>query len=161
MATPQLSVTDLTFLLQQAAHVLTTELTAGLSELGIVPRGHCVLAKAVDAGLTQIQLAERCNLDKTTMVVTLDELERAGLAERHPSPTDRRARIVVVTEAGRAVLKRGVEVIDQIHDDVLGSLPGEQREAFVAALRDLTAGRLSTPTMCDRPVRRRAHRSRG
>src|SRR4051794_41970314 len=92
MATPQLSVTDLTFLLQQAAHVLTTELTAGLAELGIVPRGHCVLAKAVDAGLTQIQLAERCNLDKTTMVVTLDELERAGLAERHPSPTDRRGR---------------------------------------------------------------------
>ena len=158
MATPQLSVTDLTFLLQQAAHVLTTELTAGLAELGIVPRGHCVLAKAVDAGLTQIQLAERCNLDKTTMVVTLDELERAGLAERHPSRTDRRARIVVVTDAGREVLKRGVEVIDRIHGDVLGSLPVEQREAFVTALVGLTAGRLSTPAMCDRPVRRRAHR---
>jgi DNA-binding MarR family transcriptional regulator len=158
MATSQLSVTDLTFMLQQAAHVLTTELTAGLSELGVVPRGHCVLVKAVDAGLTQIQLAEQCNLDKTTMVVTLDELERAGLAERHPSPTDRRARIVVVTEAGREVLRRGVEVIDRIHGDVLGSLPAGQREPFVAALADLTAGRLSKPAMCDRPVRRRAHR---
>lgn len=158
MATSQLSVTDLTFMLQQAAHVLTTELTAGLSELGVVPRGHCVLVKAVDARLTQIQLAEQCNLDKTTMVVTLDELERAGLAERHPSPTDRRARIVVVTEAGREVLRRGIEVIDRIHGEVLGSLPAERREAFVAALADLTAGRLSTPAMCDRPVRRRAHR---
>jgi DNA-binding MarR family transcriptional regulator len=116
-----------------------------------------VLARAVSGGLTQIQLAEQCNLDKTTMVVTLDELERAGLAERHPSPTDRRARIVVVTEEGRAVLKRGVEVIDRIHGDVLGSLPVEQREAFVAALKSLTASRLSTPATCDRPVRRRAH----
>ena len=158
MAEPERSVADLTFLLQQAAHVLTTELTAGLSELGIVPRGHCVLARAVTGGLTQIQLAELCNLDKTTMVVTLDELERAGLAERHPSPTDRRARIVVVTEAGRAVLKRGVEVIDRIHGEVLGSLPVEQREAFVAALTNLTANRLSTPATCNRPVRRRAHR---
>jgi DNA-binding MarR family transcriptional regulator len=158
MATPQLAVTDLTFMLQQAAHVLTTELTAGLSELGVVPRGHCVLAKAVDAGLTQIQLAELCNLDKTTMVATLDELERAGLAERHPAPTDRRARIVVVTEVGREVLARGVEVIDRIHGDVLGSLPVEQGEAFVAALTSLTGGRLSTPAMCARPVRRRAHR---
>ncbi len=43
---------------------------------------------------TQIRLAERCALDKTTMVVTGDELERSGLAERRPSPTDRRARII-------------------------------------------------------------------
>ena len=40
-------------------------------------------------------------LDKTTMVVTVDELERAGLAERQASSTDRRARIIKVTPAGR------------------------------------------------------------
>ncbi|MEK8105286.1 MarR family winged helix-turn-helix transcriptional regulator [Micromonospora sp. M12] len=40
-------------------------------------------------------------MDKTTMVVTLDQLERAGLAERRPVPTDRRARLVAVTPAGR------------------------------------------------------------
>ncbi|MEO5875476.1 MAG: MarR family transcriptional regulator [Streptosporangiaceae bacterium] len=158
MATSQRSVVDLTFLLQQAAHVLNTELTAGLAELGVIPRAHCVLANAVDAGLTQIQLAELCQLDKTTMVVTLDALERDGLAERHASPTDRRARIVVVTEAGREVVSRGVAVVDRIHGDVLGSLPTELRVAFVAALEGLTAGRLATPAACVRPVRRRAHR---
>jgi MarR family transcriptional regulator, transcriptional regulator for hemolysin len=41
---------------------------------------------------TQSQLAAQCALDKTTMVFALDELERAGLAERRPSRTDRRAR---------------------------------------------------------------------
>jgi MarR family len=62
--------------------------------LGICPRSHCVLAKAMESERTQIRLAERCALDKTTMVVTGDELERSGLAERRPSPTDRRARII-------------------------------------------------------------------
>ena len=46
-------------------------------------------------------------LDKTTMVVTLDELEAAGLAERRPSPTDRRARVIAVTKAGAAQGARG------------------------------------------------------
>ena len=91
---------DLIFLLSQAAHALETELTAELEQLGITPRSHCVLSHALDGEFTQIELAERCALDKTTMVVTIDELERAGLAERRPSPTDRRARIIAVTDAG-------------------------------------------------------------
>ena len=98
---------DLIFLLSQAAHALTTELTAELDGLGITPRSHCVLTHALEGEQTQIQLAERCALDKTTMVVTVDELERAGLAERRPSPTDRRARIIAVTDAGREKVARG------------------------------------------------------
>ena len=46
-------------------------------------------------------------LDKTTMVVTIDELEPAGMAERLPSPTDRRARIIGVTKDGRKAIAKG------------------------------------------------------
>src|SRR5688500_5042738 len=98
-AAPRTDV-DLMLLLGQASHALTTELAAGLIEVGISPRSHCVLTHALGGNLTQSQLAEMCALDKTTMVVTIDELERAGLAERRPSSTDRRARIISVTEAG-------------------------------------------------------------
>ena len=70
--------TDLAFLLSQASHALATELTARLAELGITPRAHCVLSNALGGELTQSQVAERCALDKTTMVVTLDALERDG-----------------------------------------------------------------------------------
>src|SRR3982751_4178632 len=88
------------FLLGQASHALTAEMTAGLESLGITPRSHCVLTHALGAERTQIELASMCALDKTTMVVTVDALEKAGLAERRPSATDRRARIIAVTEAG-------------------------------------------------------------
>ncbi len=146
---------DLIFLLSQAAHALITELTAELQGLGITPRSHCVLTQAMDGEQTQIKLAERCALDKTTMVVTLDELERAGLAERRPSPSDRRARIIAVTDAGREKAAQADEIVERIYAEVLGSLPAGERDAFVDGLSRLVADRLATPPACDRPVRRR------
>jgi len=151
---------DLSFLLQLASHVLATELTAGLADLGISPRAHCVLSKALCGTLTQKELAERCDLDKTTMVVTMDELEQAGLAERRASTEDRRARIISVTEAGRRKVEEGQRIVSRIHSDVLAALPDHQREAFVDGLARLVegGGRLSTPVQCERPVRRRLPR---
>lgn len=144
---------DLGLLLSRAAHGLHAELTAGLIELGISPRAHCVLSHAMGGELTQSQLAGLCSLDKTTMVVTIDELERAGLAERRLSSTDRRARIIWVSPAGEQLVERGREVVARIYDDVLGALPEGEREAFVEALA-LVAGRLADPPPCEKPVRR-------
>jgi DNA-binding MarR family transcriptional regulator len=154
MATSAPADTDLALLLSQASHALATELTAGLVELGISPRAHCVLSKAMGRELTQSQLAGLCGLDKTTMVVTIDELERAGLAERRLSSTDRRARIIWVSEAGEEVVARGREIVARIYDDVLGVLPTGERVAFVDALTRLVAARLAEPVQCERPVRR-------
>jgi DNA-binding MarR family transcriptional regulator len=144
-ATGATGVTDVSFLLQHTAHVLTTRMTAALAEIGMSPRAHCVLAHAAAAERTQAQIAELSDLDKTTMVVTVDLLERAGLAERVPSATDRRARIIRLTAAGRDAVAAGQRIVDQVHADVLGALPAEERGPFVAALTRLAAGHLSTP----------------
>jgi MarR family transcriptional regulator, transcriptional regulator for hemolysin len=144
------------FLLSQASHVLLTELTAGLAGLGISMRHYCVLSHAMAGDLSQIRLAELCGLDKTTMVVTMDELEKAGLAERRPSATDRRARIIAVTEAGAEMVARAHTVVADVYEDVLAALPPGEREVFVTGLVRLVNGRLSTPVHCDRPVRRRS-----
>jgi MarR family transcriptional regulator, transcriptional regulator for hemolysin len=146
---------DLIFLLSQAAHALTTELTAELEGLGITPRSHCVLTHALEGDQTQIKLAERCALDKTTMVVTLDELEKAGLAERRLSAIDRRARIIAVTDAGREKVSQANEIVAGIYADVLASLPEDEREPFLDGLARLVGGRLAKPPACERAVRRR------
>jgi MarR family transcriptional regulator, transcriptional regulator for hemolysin len=145
---------DLTLLLSRASHALQTAHAAALAEIGISLRSFCVLCKASTGELTQIQLAEACDLDKTTMVVTVDELERAGLAERRPSPTDRRARIISVTGAGQAKLAEGRRIVDRVHEEVLATLPDREREVFLAALTSLVESRLGTPMRCDPPVRR-------
>jgi MarR family transcriptional regulator for hemolysin len=146
---------DLAFLLAHASHVLSTELTAALAGLGITPRGNCVLSSALTGEKTQIQLAEMCELDKTTMVVTVDELEKAGLVERQTSPTDRRARIIVVTDLGRKVHASARDVVARVQEDVLSALPDGEREVFVSGLTRLVEGRLSTPVACQRAPRRR------
>lgn len=153
---------DLMFLLSQAKHALETELTVALAEIGSTPRVQCVLAKATEGEHTQTQLAELATIDKTTMVVTMDALERDGLAERRPSSVDRRARVIAVTEEGRRMVAAGQEIVDRIFDDVLATLPAREREAFVDALERLVGdgGRLSTPVHTERPVRRRAVRAR-
>ncbi|MFC4017401.1 MarR family winged helix-turn-helix transcriptional regulator [Micromonospora sp. GCM10011542] len=135
---------DLMFLLSWASHALQAEHAAGLAELGISPRAHYVLAQARAGNLTQREIGERCGVDKTTMVVTLDQLEQAGLAQRRPSPTDRRARLVAVTPEGERVLERAREVVRGIQDEVLASLPEQDREALLRALATLVGGRLAT-----------------
>jgi MarR family transcriptional regulator for hemolysin len=153
MATVQ-RTPDLAFLFSRAAHSLQTELTARLEHIGLTPRAQCVLIKALEGEQTQIRLAQRCGLDKTTMVVTIDELEKAGLAERRPSPTDRRARIIAVTEAGKALAEEGDALVEGIYADVLDSLPAEERDMFASALARLVSDRLSNPPECVKPVRR-------
>jgi len=161
MATDALDVqvplgADLCWLLSRASHALNTEMTAALEELGISPRAHAVLTTAMTGQHTQSEIARIVGLDKTTMVVTIDELEGSGLAERRPSDRDRRARVIAVTEAGRRRVKQADKILDRVREDVLGELPAEDRDSFLRALATLAGGRLAEPVTCAHPVRRRA-----
>ena len=79
------------------------------------------------------------------MVVTVDELEEKGLAERRPSSTDRRARVISVTKAGERTVAQGQKIIDRIQSDVLETLPSRERKVFLEALGSLVKDRLSEP----------------
>jgi DNA-binding MarR family transcriptional regulator len=146
---------DLCWLMSRASHGLMTELTAALEGSGISPRDHSVLATAMTGEHTQTEIARLVGLDKTTMVVTVDELEAAGLAERRASSVDRRARVISVTEAGERKVREADRVLDRVREDVLAALPEDERTVFLSALRRLACGRLSEPVPCAHPVRRR------
>jgi MarR family transcriptional regulator, transcriptional regulator for hemolysin len=151
--------TNLSWLLGQANHAFGSEVAAALAPLGLGSRGYCVLVAASNGEFTQTQLASAIGLDKTTMVVTVDELERFGLAERTASATDRRARVVTVTRAGRRKVAEGQRIIDAVQDEVLAELPAAEREVFLGALTKLVSGRLSAAPECNPPLRRREVRA--
>lgn len=92
------------------------------------------------------------------MVVLTDRLEKDGLAERTPSPSDRRVKILTLTDKGRRLVRRSQEIVDRTHRDVLDSLPAELRAPFVEALTLLVSGRLSSFTTSEQPPRRRSAR---
>lgn len=129
---------NLGWLLSQASHALKTELTAALESTGISPRAHHVLKTAMQGEYTQTELVRLVGLDKTTMVVTLDELEAQGLAERRPLAGDRRARVIVVTKAGAAKVRQAEAIAARIHEDVLETLPPREREALLSGLARLS-----------------------
>ncbi|TDD32682.1 MarR family transcriptional regulator [Actinomadura sp. KC06] len=151
---------DLSFLLDRTSLVLRSRMTAALAEIGLTPRMHCVLVHALEEERTQIQLAEIGDMDKTTMVVTVDALEKAGLAERRPSSRDRRARVIAVTDEGARVAARSQEIVDGVHEAALGSLPREDREVLLRALNALVSGHLATPSEGPKPVRRARERTK-
>jgi MarR family transcriptional regulator, transcriptional regulator for hemolysin len=152
---PEPLASDLCWLLSRASHSLTTEFTAALEASGISPRQHSVLATATTGEFTQTEIARMVGLDKTTMVVAVDELEAAGLAERRPSETDRRARVIGVTKAGERKVREAEAILDRVREDVLSVLPDSERDVFLRALGRLACGRLAAPVPCTHAVRRR------
>jgi MarR family transcriptional regulator, transcriptional regulator for hemolysin len=151
---PSRAEPDLSFLVDHAGHVLRTRMAAALAEIGVTARMHCVLVHALEEERTQIQLAEIGDMDKTTMVVTVDALEKAGLAERRPSTRDRRARIIAVTDEGAKVAHRSQEIVDRVHRDTLAALPADDRRALIRILTGLVEGPLSEPAGQTAGVRR-------
>jgi MarR family transcriptional regulator for hemolysin len=53
-----------------------------------------------DVSMSQIELANRLGLEAATMVSMIDRLVKADLITRVPSPSDRRVKLIVLTEAG-------------------------------------------------------------
>ena len=116
-----------------------------LAALGLNLRDYAVLIaaeRAAGAGAlrTQLALSRAARLDKSTMVVALDSLERRGLVEPKPDPGDRRARIVEPTDAGRELLARAEEMVADVEDSVLSDLDAEERRVLRGLLRRLVMG---------------------
>ncbi len=54
-------------------------------------------------GLTQAELSEKGQIDRSTIGGLIDRLERNGLLERRQHPQDRRAYRICLTEQGKAM----------------------------------------------------------
>ena len=54
-------------------------------------------------GLTISQLSAQTSLANTTLTSMLDRMEQSGLIQREPSPTDRRALLIRLTDNARAL----------------------------------------------------------
>jgi DNA-binding MarR family transcriptional regulator len=146
---------DIAMLLNQASFALGARMTAALADVGISVREYCALWKAGERELTQRELADAAWMDKSTVVTTLDALTERGLAERRPSPADRRVRVVGVTRAGERAVARGHAVVQGVYDELLGGVGARDRAAFLRVLTQLVEGPLAAPFHLEQPTRRR------
>ncbi|MFD5794597.1 MarR family winged helix-turn-helix transcriptional regulator [Streptomyces diastatochromogenes] len=108
---------------------------AFLQESGLRLRHYAVLRfLAGSDGALQRELSTRLGYDPSAIVGLVDDLEKLGLTERRPSPDDRRSKIVVLTEDGRAFLRGTDEAGRRVTNDLLGPLDPAERETLHALL---------------------------
>lgn len=106
--------------------------------LGVTPAQARIVMKLHFQGpLSQQELAARIEVEPSTIVGTLDVLEREGLATREPNPSDRRAHLVRLTEGGQALVPRLFGILEIVEDEFAEVLSGPERTRLQEMLRRL------------------------
>jgi MarR family transcriptional regulator, lower aerobic nicotinate degradation pathway regulator len=111
MSTPPKSIpvpdTLVPYLLNRAACAVRKMAEDELSPFGINPKHYGILATIASRGpLTQQSLGELIQIDRTTIVQLVDDLERKGAVVRGQTPGDRRSYALELTPEGKALLEK-------------------------------------------------------
>jgi DNA-binding MarR family transcriptional regulator len=87
------------------------------------------------------ELSDRVVLSRSRVSRVVDEMERAGLVRREPDPDDRRAAFAVITDDGRAALRKAAPVYLQgIEEEFLSYLSLGERRSLERSLRKVLDG---------------------
>lgn len=90
-------------------------------------------------GLTQRELVDRLDIEQATMANTLSRMERDGLIERRPHPTDRRAQQVWLTDAGRRCQNAAILEAIAVNDCALAELDEDEQRLLTDMLQRMIA----------------------
>jgi DNA-binding MarR family transcriptional regulator len=124
------------FLLQRAHSTIRGRLTAVLEGSGIHLGHIAILGMLVqEDGLTQRELSVRTGIEKSSMVLFIDHLEREGWIERKAHPEDRRAHAIAITRRGQDQLSVLGPKLTQAENDGLTSLSTADRAKLRVYLR--------------------------
>lgn len=94
-----------------------------------------VLAALDEYGPTsQVELARRCVLDRSDIVVAVDALAERRFVERATDPRDRRRNIITLTRRGRARLIELDGLITAAQDEAFAALDAEELTQLSAML---------------------------
>lgn len=102
----------------------------------------CVFGNIQPEGSRLTYLAERADMTKQSVGEVTTELERLGYVERVPDPNDGRAKIIRLTERGRAAQSLGLGIIEEIEQEWAEHYGAERVAALRDALEAITAERL-------------------
>ncbi len=121
---------------ERLEHVLEP-LNLSLRELGLMR----ILES--EGPLSQHVLGRRHNVDRTTTVQIIDELESRQLVIRSQNLEDRRSNLLFLTPRGRKTLSRALKLVNKEQSVFLSGLEPEESEALRSILLKLLSYHLS------------------
>jgi DNA-binding MarR family transcriptional regulator len=107
-------------LLGRAYSLLGFQIVDGVVGAGFPqkPAHSAVFAQIAPGGSRLTHLARGANMSPQAMGELVDELEQLEYVVRHPDPTDRRAKLIVLTPKGRDCIAAGMATIDGIEQQL-------------------------------------------
>lgn len=112
---------------------------------GMLAAGHQWYAEARSSimpfldrtGTRQVELVRRMGLSKQAVQQLIDDLERDGIVERQPDPSDRRGKIVMLTQRGLDAQADANRVKRQIEADIRARLGDQDFQTLERLLKRL------------------------
>lgn len=147
---------DLTTLLSLSFSTSINELHDRLRELGFadIRPVHGFMFKCIAPnGATGIELAEYLGITKQAISKMVDYLEKSGYVIRENHPTDKRGKIIVLTERGWLAVKAKEEILTEIEQRWIEIIGAERLQMLKDDLTTLVyKANEDKSTMRSRPV---------
>ncbi|PGZ94042.1 MarR family transcriptional regulator [Bacillus pseudomycoides] len=142
---------DLTSLLSLSFSTLIDELNDKLSELGfgdIRPVHGFMFKRIIPDGATGIELAEYLGITKQAVSKMVDSLEKSGYVMRKTHPTDKRGKIIILTERGWLAVKAKDKILTEIEGRWMENIGAERiqmlKEDLTKLVYEANEGKLSS-----------------
>jgi DNA-binding MarR family transcriptional regulator len=124
-SSPELELAELIGRVARRWHQLAERSFAALRLNHTEARVLTLLAKH-GGSATQDTLSNQLNVDRSNAGRALSRLEADGLVVRRKHESDARAKLVEISEAGKAAVERIGELREEIAKDLLGGLSGSE-----------------------------------
>ncbi|GLI36626.1 MarR family transcriptional regulator [Geobacter hydrogenophilus] len=109
-----------------------------LDSYGLTPKQFSLLAFLwIEDDLSQTSLSHKTQVDRTTIGGLIDRLEKLGLVKRLPTPEDRRAYRICLTERGRELEKELCGLAARVTEKFLSPLTAEEQTVLRSTLKKL------------------------
>ena len=111
------------FEIAETAHALRRSFDRRAATLGVTRAQWKVLFRLNRTpGLRQVELADKLDIEPITLSRIIDRLADAGLVERTPDPTDRRAWRLQITDTAQPLVAKLRKLADALIDDAFQGL---------------------------------------
>jgi DNA-binding MarR family transcriptional regulator len=122
----------------RAAHTLVSHFIRGVGSFELRTVDFSVLSVIGHwPGVTSRQLCQQLNVLPPNMVVLLRELDKRGLIERQPHPTDRRAVGLLLSVSGKALMKKAEKAASEADLKGTSHLTAAERKTLARLLQKI------------------------
>lgn len=135
---PEVLATRAGFLLNRAAMRIRQMTEEALAPLHIFPKHYGLMAVIKASGPTSQQaIGDVLKVDRTTMVLLVDDAESKDIVIRNPHPTDRRCHLLSLSEHGQKVYGKAHRLVQKVEDEFFGSLKEREKDHLLTLLGKL------------------------